>query len=226
MICGKKVMLGAPVLQDRAFVIEKYLNAIFMLDYPMAFIDIAFLVNGKRQDNTLELLQDFQNTFEGIYNSITIKCIGGDHKDGRIERDYTLFADIRNQWLNMLGEEDDYIFSVDSDIILKPDTLQRLMGHKKDIVSPLVDNGFYKLKFPTYNMFDETGRHVQPTNGLRKVATSCGCHLIRREVIEAGCKYVPTETGEDFGFCKMAYDKGFECYIDQDHELKHVFKNP
>jgi glycosyltransferase involved in cell wall biosynthesis len=51
------------------------------------------------------------------------------------------FAEIRNTWLQMRDKKDDYLFSVDSDILIPPESLKQLLSHKLPIVSMLLANG-------------------------------------------------------------------------------------
>ncbi|MCK4857736.1 MAG: hypothetical protein KAT58_07205 [candidate division Zixibacteria bacterium] len=134
----------------------------------------------------------------------------------------------------------DYLFSVDDDVVLPQNTIQRLVAHDKDIVA-----GVYRLKE------DEPHTAVRiPKNGpkwpeiLREglltpaIYVSTGCMLIKRVVIERMIKEYPEleyrrnmhgdrcwafympfvyrdeYLSEDWAFCQRACDTGFEVWVD------------
>lgn len=152
------IMIGSPVLQDRAWVIEKYLCALIELDYPKESIHLAFLVNGEKQDNTLAIIQQYQDIFDDEYGCITVRTVKGNETDGRVKRNFQHFANIRNQWIDLRRDEDEYVFSVDSDIIVRPETLNKLKSYDLDIVSALIDNTWNNVEH--YNILDENDIHI------------------------------------------------------------------
>jgi cellulose synthase/poly-beta-1,6-N-acetylglucosamine synthase-like glycosyltransferase len=143
----KRILVTCP-MRDRAWVLPHYLDALYNLDYDKKLIDIFWLVNNSK-DETLDMLIDYKNKFEYLYHSITIQVINDFRvpKDDRItqirQQVYPWLAMLRNRLLDKCVElQCDYIFSCDSDIIFKPDTLKRLLGHNLDIISGLIYNSY------------------------------------------------------------------------------------
>lgn len=133
----------------------------------------------------------------------------------------------------------DYLFSVDSDIILPKDALVRLLGHDKDIVT-----GLYVQRNPNMplELYRETANggstNYYPEEvqgfGLMKVkGCGFGCVLVKNKVLATmgypWFKYqsslVREETiSEDIFFCQKALNSGFELWADTDLTCGHVGK--
>jgi len=90
----------------------------------------------------------------------------------------------------MISELDQYIFSVDSDILLPSYSLKRLLSHKKDIVSLLIYNQAGQYNILKERMFQNKylGIHKFP-RGLIEVGATGAAILISRNVIDEGVRY-------------------------------------
>jgi len=120
------------------------------------------------------------------------------------------------------------MFSVDSDIVVRPDTLKRLISHNKPIVSALVRN---HAQAQAYNMmmFDGTRftrRGIDRDlhgSGLLSCSLTGACYLIDRSVVwDRDVRYVPDKQGEDAGFCRTATAAGFSIFCDTDSPVAHL----
>ena len=133
-----------------------------------------------------------------------------------------------------LNGEYDYVFMIDSDMVLPEDTLLRLLAHKKGIVSGLC----FKRRFPYepaclsicrvvnnkaihQNVVDWTPKQLIQVEGV-----GSACILINTDVytmIEEGKWYMPTlEFSEDYSFCIRARDKGFKVFVDTSLVIGHI----
>ena len=218
-----QIMVGCPVSKNR--VLPTYLEYIRGLDYPKDKIHLAFLINNCT-DDTYDILYTYREEYISDYREISLWNVDG-LKPGYIDgdrykqRDYEAFAKIRNTWLSMLSNEDDYIFSVDSDNFPAPNTLKRLLSRSKDIISPLIYHNFGQ-----YNIMKETyqNKYANITDFPREliqVDATCSTVLINREVIDEGVRYHKHPQGEDLGFCCDARTSGFEVWCDAGIEVKH-----
>jgi len=163
------VMIGCPVGPGRSYVLPLYLKHIYDLDYPKKKIHIAILFNHPKRDaqvavphSTLNqptvnnedevgkirnILRTFKRKTKSEYRKITIHEYTGNYEDRTIQGRRALgrwmeyFASIRNHWIRMRKPVDEYVFSVDSDILVPKDSLKRLISHRLDIVSLLLANG-------------------------------------------------------------------------------------
>lgn len=126
----------------------------------------------------------------------------------------------------------DYWFSVDTDLVLHPRTLQTLLEADKDIVSEL----FWSVSKDVHRwcnawMFDQ-GSIMPPewnTPGLYRCGMTGACTLVKRHVLEAGVNYthIPNISralyGEDRHFCVRAAVHGFELWVDSHYQPVHLY---
>jgi hypothetical protein len=148
----------------------------------------------------------------------------------------------QNDLVEFMQRGFDYLFSIDDDVSIAPDTITKLVKNDKDVVA-----GVYRLGQ------DATAAAVRlpiDTDGpswnevLRKnlltpaIYVSTGCMMIRRNVVEgmidkytelyykrnvvgdrAWALYMPfihneEYLSEDWAFCQRAMDAGFEIWVD------------
>jgi cellulose synthase/poly-beta-1,6-N-acetylglucosamine synthase-like glycosyltransferase len=226
------VAIGCPI-QNREEIVKEYLEGISNLDYPKNKLIPCFFVNNT-SDKTGELILNWMAENKKDYKLIVYERDDKVYKrrtdrQDRENRDYTLFTIVRNRFLKLVKTvEWDYLFSVDSDIIIQPDTLKKLLAHKKEIVSALVYNGFhFGQDWYNYRVKKERngrrGYYVYryiPQN-IFEVDVTGACYLIRRGVIDRGIKYKVHKFGEDVGFCEEAKSKGIKIYCDPTIKPEH-----
>jgi hypothetical protein len=144
----------------------------------------------------------------------------------------------------------DYLFSVDDDVFLAPDTITRLLEEDKDVVA-----GIYRLgqdapvaavrlpnDGPSWNDIMKKGL-LAPA-----IYVSTGCMMIRRNVVEGMIEKYPelhykrNVTGdrawalyqpfiykeeylsEDWAYCQRAKDAGFEVWVHGGVKCGHMKK--
>lgn len=127
----------------------------------------------------------------------------------------------------------EYILWLDSDIVFPNDVFSRLYRHGKDIVSatystrkkPLRSVAFVDQSDPELRLTHKTGLHSVYAVGM-------GCMLVKTSVF----KKLPEPwfslqwdaddrrfSGEDIFFCDLAYNAGYEIFVDVDlsNEIAH-----
>lgn len=118
----------------------------------------------------------------------------------------------------------DYWFSVDTDLVLHPKTLETLLEADKDIVSEI----FYTDNWCNAWMY---GQYTPPLEewkkaGLYRVGMTGACTLVKRKVLEK-CDYsfIPNVDywGEDRHFCIRAAVHGFEMWLDTHYPATHLY---
>ena len=139
------------------------------------------------------------------------------------------------------GKKYDYLFCVDSDIILPTDTLVKMILHDKDIISGLYIQrivGTHTLEIYTDN---DTGgvtnipyRLVENQGLIEISACGMGCCLIKGEVLrkmeyphfvyKSAIEHRNT-VSEDVYFCKKARSLGFSVWADVSIKCDHVGKS-
>ena len=124
----------------------------------------------------------------------------------------------------------DYLFSVDTDLVLEEHTLQQLLADDKDCVAGL----FWTNGWSNAWMYDQvTGNNMPEWQepGLYRVGGTGALFLIKRKVLEAGVDYTPIPNlrkavfGEDRHFCIRAVCNGFEIWADNRCQPVHLYKN-
>jgi hypothetical protein len=218
-------MLGCPISKNR--ILPTYLEYLYNLDYPKTNIHLAFLVNNCT-DDTYEILDVFKEEHINEYREIDVWFIDGlspGYIDGDRykKRDYRAFAKIRNIWLSMMSDVDEYIFSLDSDILVPPYSLKRLLSHGKEIISLLVYHQLGQYNILKERMFQNkySNMYEFPREVIEVAATGAAI-LIHRTVIDEGVRYEFHRQGEDLGFCQNARDYGFKIYCDAGLEAEHI----
>jgi cellulose synthase/poly-beta-1,6-N-acetylglucosamine synthase-like glycosyltransferase len=125
------------------------------------------------------------------------------------------------------GEYDALLF-VDSDMVVPPDLLTRLIGHDKDIVSALAFRrtpGYEPCIFMECNEQDAKF-YLDYPKGLTEIeGVGMACTLIKRKVFETVPEpwFFPHKIlGEDLSFCVRAREAGFKIYCDTTLICGHV----
>lgn len=229
------IVIGCPV-QNREKAINFYLESIYNLDYPKKNIILAFFVNNSK-DNTERIIraffrsrgEEYKECHIWVDNKVYKGKVDGQH---RIKRDFTLFSIVRNRYLSYINQLPfDYLFSVDSDILLEPKALKELLAEDKDICSALVFNGRdWGVDWYNYRVYEKnpmTGKedyYIYPNlpRETFKVDLTGACVLIKKEVLDSGVKYKPYKKGEDLPFCWDAQKKGFEIYCNPNIKTTHL----
>jgi len=172
------------------------------------------------------------DTFKSIYN---LKLPKG--YETRFECFYGYRVDQVRNLIAEWGKNYDYVLSVDSDIVLPPDTLEKMLWLDKDIIS-----GIYIQRIPgthTIEIFEDNNggmKHMDwkqlEKRGITEVAgCGMGACLIKGEVFRGmeypHYHYTPAlnhnETfSEDTYFCKKARESGFKVWADPSIICDHI----
>lgn len=170
-------------------------------------------------------------TFEALF-----KIDRKEHNIFPLVTEHALVYMARDSIVNKMLEnpEAEYIWFVDSDIIVEKDTLNKLVKADKDIVS-----GCYPYKsetgsvvgidanLETITMYDLM---KEKDHTVKIARAGMGCCLIKRCVLEDvmakynTCFTPMGELGEDYAFCERAKECGYDIWIDREVILKHIGK--
>ena len=223
----KKILITAPLRQD-VDIFEEYQNGLDALEVPEGYsISRFFVVNDCKE--IIPHIRDAE--YVVMENGEAYEKTSNDHL-------WTLdlmwkMGDLRNRTIReALDGGFDYWFSVDTDIVLDPWTLYRLIEADKDIVSEIfwtqAPNGRYWCNAWTHDQsqgMDEAWRKP----GLYKVGMTGACTLVKRKVFEAGVDYTKIPNihaalrGEDRHFCVRAACAGFEMWVDSNCPATHLY---
>jgi hypothetical protein len=240
---GTRVLLAAPV-RDRGWILPAYLERVAELDIPEGVqLDAYFLVNGDEGDGGPDMLRRFAGLMQGRMR-VEVERYPADppvppsrETHNRLSL-FRYLAGLRNATVERaLAGGYDYLFSVDTDVLMPAWTLRRLLAAGRDVVAAaLVNDEFWNLPaaYRAHNMLRRAdfpgpaGRrayqHVtnMPETGLMEVDVTGACFLIARRVLEAGCRFADHPAGEDVPFCEAVQAAGFRLFGDAGLRVEHM----
>ena len=151
----------------------------------------------------------------------------------------TYLPDARNlvhdQFLDRSDAE--YLFMLDSDVLVPPTAISKLLKHMERRKDVRIVGGWYKKKSEPYGpvvyhangfegdiaQYQQYGQN-EIGEGLEKVdAAGAGCWMVHRSVVEAlgESPFHMAEGGEDLVFCRKVQKAGFDLFIDWDLAAAH-----
>lgn len=168
------------------------------------------------------------DTFKSIYDQ---KILGGYKVDFEYFTGYAIDQQRNTIARYAIVKNYDYVFMVDSDIILPNDALKKLLSHKENVIS-----GIYRRKVPNieYEIFDTFGSRFKeiPKQKLMEIgACGMGCALIKTEVLTKigypQFTYSQKESffdsiSEDHDFCLKSRINGFNIWVDTTVRCNHI----
>lgn len=126
----------------------------------------------------------------------------------------------------------DYIFWVDTDMILPEDALTKMFSHGKDFVSGVYSYKFIGNKNAVAKRLidgvyeDISIKEIQESKGIVEVdGVGFGCVLMKVDMLKKidFPWFIYTEgMGEDIFFCRKAQEKGYKIYLDTDVICGHI----
>lgn len=162
-------------------------------------------------------------------------------------------AAFKNKLIKHALENDyNYLFLIDSDIVLHPQTLLKLMENQKDIISTILWTSFLPSypELPQVWLYDSYDlvprkREEELNNeekdqrrrqflqslrqpGIYEVGGLGACTLISRKALEKGVNFDPISNisfwGEDRHFCIRAVVLGLSLYVDTYYPAYHIYR--
>jgi len=226
-----KVLIGG-LIHDRGDITECYLRHLQELDLSGVEVRWFFVVDGSGQE--WEDIHYWQNCLPGWFTFISDN--GPHWSRSRVKRgdvevrpEFRRLAFLRNILRERaIMEEADALVSIDSDICVPSDLVQRFAEAGKPWVSALVDNsaqrdgngdqelvrmggGLRTYNHPCYNICerDPKTRRILPdfVNGGEAWSTGAVCFYSRELLGRA--RWAWDKGGEDFGFSDMAKTAGY-----------------
>lgn len=215
-----KVLIAAPLKQD-VRIFREYQAALDRLIVPEGVtVDRFFVVN-----DCPEIISEIRGDYIVIDTGDEYRKTENDHVWGQANLDK--MPRLRNACVQrVLDLGYNYLFSVDTDVILQPETLVTLLAAGKDIISEI----FWTNHWCNAWMYDQySGASAEwRTPGLYQVGMTGACTLMAADVFRAGVDYSPIPNlrllwGEDRSFCIRAACHGFELWVDTNYPATHLF---
>jgi hypothetical protein len=227
----KRILLSVPVRQ-RKNIFELYLKALNNLIIPNNFeiTKYFYLHNSPELKTCLQ-----KNQYEEITTSEEYKIDENTHYWNNLN--LRIVAEIKNKIiLKAIKEEFDYVFMVDSDLILHSKTLEGLINANKDIISNIFWTKWSKndieslpncWDFDHYSFLPETLKQLKKP-GIYKTGMTGASILIKTDVFKNKVNYNPIKNlsfwGEDRSFCIRAICAGYQIWVDTNYPSKHLYR--
>jgi len=248
----KSVLIASPVRQ-KPTILREFLWSLEHLETTGLTVTYAFFDDHDWQS---DLLQQFARGKDNV------RILRGDgrgvyHCDENTHhwREELIWkvARYKNRFIQMAREENfDYLFLVDSDLVLHPKTLVHLVGLGKDIVAEVYWTKWEPDMVPLpqvwmadqYRLYDTRRGEVLDSDeitrrqneflatlrrpGTYKVGGLGACTLISRRAILLGVSFSEIYNlgliGEDRHFCVRAAALGLELYADTHYPPYHIYR--
>lgn len=250
-----RILIGSPIHQSPE-VLKEFLLSLTELDNYDNDIDYYFV-----DDNSLEESKEILESFKAMLpDNVTIIDSSYDsiyYVDDFTHRWNQSLVDKVTAFKNgiikyAIDKEYDYLFFIDSDIVLHPKTLDRLISVDKEIVAnifwtkwnPQVEELPQVWLKDAYNLYSHTSNdnitqaEVQRRTseflqmlrkpGTYKVGGLGACTLISRSALLKGVNFNPVYNvsfwGEDRHFCIRAAVLGIQLWVDTYYPAYHIYR--
>lgn len=249
----ERVLIASPVRQKPA-ILREFLWSLSRLKTSGLLVEFAFIDDHEEKSDLLHAFAAGRNDvriFPGRRTGETYHCDENTHhwREDLIWK----VAGYKNFFLQLARAEGfDYLFLVDSDLVLHPETLVHLVRLKKDIVSEVYWTRWEAGLPPLPQVWVADQYRLYPLErgeapdekeiarrqseflemlrrpGTYKVGGLGACTLISRKAIQLGVSFSEIYNlgliGEDRHFCVQAAALGLELYADTHYPPYHIYR--
>ena len=231
-----KILIAAPVHQDKE-TFTRYLDSINnqkLEDY--VFVNKCFVLDNCKELQELDELNKEDTLL--IINNDNINYNTTDYThDWQIDN-LQKVANFKNHIIKIALENNfDYVFWVDSDIILHENTLQHLLNQQKDIISEIFWTQWTpeQQEMPNawdcdhYTFMQDKIWEQWRNKSVYEVGGTGACILVNTKVYATGVNYsmipnVSWSIWEDRAFCIKAQCNGFRIFLDSHYPANHLYR--
>ena len=226
-----KILIAAPVRQSEE-IFKLYLKSLDNLEIPNnTQIDRCFVFH-----NCFELRKCCKPA-DSVFNYMSNNAYSTDDTTHRWSNgSISDIASMKSHVVkHAIAYGYDYIFWVDSDIMLNPRTLVHLVNLGKSIVAEIFWTAWQPDTIPApncwncdqYAIYDgELEKWKQP--GTYEVGGTGACILVASQVYKKGASYTPISNisywGEDRNFCIRAAVQGENIFVDTTYPATHLYR--
>ena len=253
----KRVLIGSPIRQN-PHILKEFLDSLSGLGQGELELNYIFVDDNESEESS-RLLLNFKE--KGL--TVLIKGDKGEKRPG----DYVC-DDITHHWRdhliqkvagykNLMIEKAlewgyDYLFLVDSDLVLHPATLRHLVSTGKEIISEIFWTAWYpgSREMPNVWLYDhydmsprQRGEKLSQKDldiraqgfidrlkipGVYEVGGLGACTLLSRQALQAGISFSEIKNltlwGEDRHFCVRANALGLSLWVDTHYPAYHIYR--
>ncbi len=244
------VLIGSPIRQ-KSTVLKEFLLGLEELDKGDNHVAYYF-IDDNADEKSSELLKEFAERNDTVLVKGSDLFQTEDNYDGHNWKSETLakITVYKNTIIKYcIDNLFDYLFLIDSDIVLDERSLLQLLSDKVDIVSNVFWNQWKKNGMMTAQNFWIPDIYLQESSwntprpfeeshkirlamyeqlkkpGLYKVDGTGACTLVSRHALESGVNFTEIKNlkllGEDRPFCIRAGALGFDLYMDTHYPAYH-----
>lgn len=251
----KKILVASPIHQKPG-ILKMFLQSLEHLKQEDITLNFFFIDDNKNSESS-HLLMQFQ---ERIQSVIIEKSNYQDvyYRDGKThywnEHLVWKVASFKDSIIQYAKEKNyDYLFLVDSDLLLFPETISHLVQQKKEIISEVFWTKWQpeSMEQPQVWLYDEytqyhkqSGEHLSDEQvriryqeflsklrepGVYEVGGLGACTLISKNALQQGVNFskIPNLTfwGEDRHFCIRAAAIGLSLCVDTHYPAYHIYRD-
>lgn len=232
------IMLGCP-LQNREGILPQYLEGILGILYPLEKIRLVFLVNNSH-DKSEEILNEFKEEHGHLFRDVVINTCTHNYTDNRDKkRQYDFISKIWNKWVGYRLDDEEYLVTVDSDVILLEFDLLKTVEYDKPVIGAQVWNGEIEHRY-YFSIFGNGGIVHMENGGQEKLyihnplplstfgkvyGVGGGVRIIKSYIFDKA-KFQFHPQGEDLGLCSSIREHfGEVSYLDPGIKTYHALWN-
>ncbi|MHB9110992.1 MAG: glycosyltransferase family 2 protein [Armatimonadota bacterium] len=244
-----QIAITSPVA-NRAWFLPWFLGCLAALEYPKDRLSLLFIDDGST-DETPARLKAFRAKYRKPYQAVKIitKKTANPATSARDTDDrtagYPKLAALRNEALDWARETGaDYQFSVDSDILLAPTILTRLLSHGLPYVASMIwndvtDRGYLgdtlvnRVTNAGYLGHDGHWKIFRQYDLRKPMVRPCGysgaVYLVDRATLDSGARFGgenpdpnPRHVCEDYSYCWALQGLGIDRHLDEQRQAVHV----
>ncbi|NPV91336.1 MAG: glycosyltransferase family 2 protein [Firmicutes bacterium] len=256
----KRVLLGSPIRQ-KPEILKEFIESLNSLDQRDIELSFILVDDNEYEESSRQLLRFEENQRTFLFKAESIEKAGNTH-EAYVCDDTTHYwkehliwrvAGFKDFMIEKAIELDyDYLFLIDSDLILHPATIQHLIDTGKDIISEVFWTAWYpgSPELPNVWLYDhyDMARRVRgerlsseeqaarqqsfleqlKTPGVYEVGGLGACTLISKKALLAGVSFKQIKNltlwGEDRHFCVRAIALGLNLFVDTHYPAYHIYR--
>jgi GT2 family glycosyltransferase len=244
-------LTGTPVCQ-KPQILELFLRSLASVETDKAAVDF-FFIDDNQEEESKELLKKFGRARPNVRIEAAPQrnCAYVTNEETHYWNDSLVLrvADMKNRMIAHAVENGyDYLFLIDSDLLVAPCLLTHLMSLDKDVVSEIFWTSWRPGAAPLpnvwlYDKYDMARPSLDPAAysaeaaaflsklgapGVYKVGGLGACTLISAAALRKGLNFSPISNlslwGEDRWFCVRAAAAGFRLFADTHYPAEHLYR--